>query len=163
MDDNTKISDKLKETLERAHVEIFKYHNIDRKLKIEIAGRYYKFYNKFYKRKIFNKTFMTYDDLKVCIPEEIEDNIILFEQEKIIEDFINSKENDYFVIRNFIYFVRFCKDLYDERLIKIMETFFNHEREDLRLLSNSCISILKIRDRKNKEKKLLQENDKDKI
>ncbi|KAM0686340.1 hypothetical protein COBT_002440 [Conglomerata obtusa] len=70
IDDNTKISDKLKETLERAHVEIFKYHKIDRKLKIEIAGRYYKFYNKFYKRKIINKTFMIYDDLKVCIQKK---------------------------------------------------------------------------------------------
>ncbi|KAM0687168.1 hypothetical protein COBT_001597, partial [Conglomerata obtusa] len=104
---------------------------------------------------------MTYDDSKVCIPEEKKVNKPSFELDKITEEFISSK-NDYFVIRNFMYFVRFCEDLYAESLIKIIKTNFNHEREDLRLFSNSCISILNIRDRKIKEIKLFQENDNEK-
>ncbi|KAM0675906.1 hypothetical protein GVAV_000684 [Gurleya vavrai] len=145
-DENCK--NKWKTIFDNAKNDIFNDKNLDQRLKYEIADKYSILRNNIFDFELIKTEKIYYDDLKFLLESEIKFNKDKFDIKEIVEKFLKEKPDDFFVIKNFILLIRARDDLFDERIFGELEKHVNSVREDLKVLSNSCISILKIRERK---------------
>jgi hypothetical protein len=124
--------------IENAHHDVFRYENIDLKLKTEISARFYSL------SKAEVRCVLTWEALKSLIPYEVLELLkrgvsreAIYE---VLESARNDRPEDFLVIRNMAILI----DRHEVCDLPWIEEFFegmkDDEREDVRLLANSILS-----------------------
>jgi hypothetical protein len=131
--------------------EVFLYDDYDMKLKLDLSDRYRVLYCKLKgDKKVKLKKVVDYKSLKYLTPLEIGQivkELALDQLHIITKEIVTDSTKDYFLIRNSILFIDSARGKVVEKglILKYLSGFVNSEKEDLRVLSESCISKLGMR------------------
>ncbi|KAF7684280.1 hypothetical protein TCON_0537 [Astathelohania contejeani] len=134
--------DNIKNLLISASVDVFLYGNYDLKLRIDMADRFRDLSD----NSSVNINILNYGVLKYLTPNEVKLCYKKGDANKILEEIKKDPPTEFFIIRNVILFISYTLDSIKdfEWIIDFLNRYTNSERDDLKLLCNSCLSRIGI-------------------
>ncbi|KAM0679315.1 hypothetical protein BDAP_000182 [Binucleata daphniae] len=144
------MSKECKKYFEKGYTERFSGLKTDEKLKNEICDKYYNLCNNLYgkRKKTYKENSLT--GLCECYPSEIAEFAYQFDINKILKEFCEINSEDFSVLRSVIYFLRARDDYCNNEIMKITNKYMKTDKQDIRLLLNSFIVVMKNRENQNK-------------
>lgn len=153
-DNGNEIPHHFYQILDKAPKEIFSHGEESFSLKMDMANRYYQLCKKIGIVKEPESRNIKFEELKTLLPEQIKEVTSREVQDALIESFLKYEGNDFYTLKNLILLVRFHDQIQDSRIKDKLTLLEADADKEIKVLIQSCLSVLQLRTRKDIGKQL---------